>query len=200
MSLWHLQLCPDVLQAFTRWGLVEWWQPVSIRLFQAGATCCHSPGASPKGLQPRFETPAENTCRPNGSVSIALQRSGYELQHRGALTVGSLPLKAQKEVKEEHGWECGSSAWTALCPPPPSASAAARAAVSDRTVHSAATRENEVLQHAERLVRWFMWCRGAKTNIYFCDRVEETFPELPWFQVRCLEQIIAHLHFVEIVF
>lgn len=36
-----------------------------------------------------------------------------------------------------------------------------------------------------------------KMNIYIYNRVEETFPQLPWFQVRCLEKTRALLHLAE---
>ncbi len=38
-----------------------------------------------------------------------------------------------------------------------------------------------------------------KMNIYIYNRVEETFPQLPWFQVRCLEKTTALLHLAESV-
>lgn len=144
--LWHLQLwCPDVQQMFTRWGPVEWWQPVSIHLCLDGAACCHSLDVSLKGLQLLFGRPVGNTCVPHTPVFLMLTQScthtnGFTAtssQHRGELTVGFLQLMEQREVTEELVWECEFSAWTFLCPPPLSASAAGRAARWDKMVRSA---------------------------------------------------------------
>lgn len=44
------------------------------------------------------------------------------------LTLGSLPLKEQREATEGLGSDCEFSVWTSLCPPPPSTSAAVPAA------------------------------------------------------------------------
>lgn len=110
----------------------------------------------------------------------------------GKLTEGSLPLKARTEAREERGWESEFSAGTFLCPPPPSTSAAGLAAMWGRMGRWAA-----VWLKPRRLMldwRYKDWIKSTwkkKENIiitYINNRVEETFPQLSWFQIRCLER------------
>lgn len=116
--------------------------------------------------------------------------------------MGSLPLKAQRGAREEHAWESEFFSWTSLCPPPPSASAAGPAATWDRTGHSAAIGpEGRILisKARERETAWYRDKSVEKINIYIDNGVEETFPQLPWLQVRCLEKTKALLHHAKIV-